>query len=134
MSGQFTKLWDDNCAIQERACRSHGPYDYSMYRGKFVNCGRCQIVQPKYVSLVDAESELLGRTRSASTCNQFSYNPNQKNLPRGSISTFNARVPISLPPQVCPAAERLLYFNNGLLRPTNVGVRFQSPNICAVAV
>jgi len=132
MSGQFTKLSDDNCAIQDRTVRSHGPFDYSMYRGKFVNCGRCQVVQPKYVSLVNIESELLGRTRSASLCNQFSYNPNQRNLPRGSISTFNPLVPISLPPEVCPTSEKLLYFNNGLLRPTNIGPRFPNPNVCAV--
>jgi len=134
MSGQFTNLRDDNCAIQARECRSHAPYDYNMYRGKYVNCGRCQVVQPQHVSLIDTESDLHGLTRSASLCNQNQYNPNQKNLTGGSLSTFSPLAPVSLPPQVCPDAERLLYFNSGLLRPTGVGVRFPNPNVCALRV
>jgi hypothetical protein len=131
MSGQFTKLTDDNCAVQLRTNRSRGPYEYQMYRGAYVNSARCHVDQKKYVSLVDIESELKGRSRSASDCNQFQYNANSKLNPRGTIGTFSPLVPVSLPPQVCPDAEKYLYFNNGLLRPTNVGQRFPNPNICA---
>jgi len=130
MSGQFTKLRDDKCAVDAHFIRSRGPHDYQMYRGAYVNCSRCNVGQKQYISLIDTESELKGRSRSASNCNKFAYNADQRLNPRGTIGTFNKFVPISLPPQVCPDAERLLYFNNGLIRPQGVGTRFLNPNIC----
>jgi hypothetical protein len=130
MSGQFTKLSDDNCAVQDRTFRSRGPYDYQMYRGAYVNCSRCTVNQDKIVSLIDVDSELKGRNRSASNCPQFMYNVNSRLNPKGTLGTFSPLAPVSLPPEVCPDAERILYFNNGLLHPTNIGPKFPNPNIC----
>jgi hypothetical protein len=133
-SGEFTGLFYDNCEFQGRMLRSNGPGWYQLQREKYVNCNRCQVNQPNYVPLIDTESELKGITRLGSKCDQFKYSPNckfSKSGPNTCLSTYSSLVPISLPPEVCPDSEAYLYFNNGLLRPTNPGPRFPNPNICS---
>jgi hypothetical protein len=131
-SGEFTRMLYDNCETTDRVLRSGKPLLYKMYRGQAVNCNRCQIEQEAYIPLIDMESELRGINRLASKCSQFKYLPNCKFQPNGQnicVSTFDKLVPISLPPQTCPLAERMLYFNNGLIRPQNLP-KFPSPQIC----
>ena len=132
-SGEFTNEIYDNCEYENKLFRSNGPFQYQMFRGAHVNCNRCQVQQPSYVPLIDVETELKGINRLASKCAQFKYLPTYKfkpGVPNTSISTFDRLVPISLPPEVCPDVEKNLYFNNGLIRPNNVGIKFPNPNIC----
>jgi len=133
MSGDFSRQLYDNCQFQKRTMESVGPFQYQLYRGKFVNCNRCQVYQRAYVPLIDTESELKGIHRLGSKCPQFKYGgsackfvPGAKNT---CLSTFDPLVPISLPPEVCPDTESLLYFNNGLLRPKN-RLEWPNPKIC----
>lgn len=133
MSGGYNKKIYDTCAFQQRVADSVSECDYSMYRGKYVNGNRCHVPQCVYLNLVDVESELKNQTRLSSSCNMFKYHPSCKFDQKGNntcISTFSKLNPIVLPPQVCPDAERLLYFNSGLKKPQNPGFVTPSLNVC----
>ena len=135
MSGIFTRSNDDLCNRTLRETReSIFPGNYQLQRTKYVNCSKCEVVKPQQLSLVDVESELKNITRFNSRCPQFKYSPSCKfSLAPGArnscVSTYSNIVPTALPAQVCPDTERYLYFNNGLIRPSNP-LRWPSPLVC----
>jgi hypothetical protein len=132
MSGYNRQIYD-YCNFQQRVADSTSELQYHLYRGYGVNCNRCHVDQPKYISLVDYESELKNITRLASKCNVFKYHPGCKyssNKPNMCISTFDKNLPINLDPRVCPDAEAYLYFNSGLKKPTNPGYYLPDQPVC----
>lgn len=135
MSWNKTKY--DTCAFEQYIGDTTYPLEYNLFRGKFVNCNRCHVTQDTYVPLVDVESELQRRMRFNSRCNKFKYDPNCTFTVGGQnmcLSTFDKLAPINLPPQVCPDAERYLYFNSGLRKPTHPGYVLPSSDVCQKAI
>ncbi len=135
MSGEFNKKTYDTCAFQQRVANSTSIHDHLTYRGKYVNGNKCHIPQQKYINLVDTETELKNQGRLASKCNMFQYHPFCKTRTSACanntcLSTFSKLVPINDEPRVCPDAERLLWFNSGLIKPLNPGFFSPEMSIC----
>jgi len=108
-SGSFTRLRYDRCAHQKDTHQSVEPLQYVMYPGKYENCSKCtyneeSFYRPFDEAVVDAESELKGLTRPASSCPQNKYSPK---CPKSKTctSTFDKSVPIVLAQEVCPIVK-----------------------------
>lgn len=123
--GSSNRLIYDNCSYQKQLYESTSPLSYALYQGKYENCDKC--VHDKFwtpYKLVDIESELRNQTRPLSNCDQFKYSPNCKRS-KSCISTFDRKIPVVLPPEVCP-----IVYNN-IRKPTHKGYTLKNPdNFC----
>ncbi len=107
--GGFSRLRYDTCAYDRYLAESTSPLAYRLYGGQREHCKKC--IHDKFyfkqdVELVDAESELKNITRASTKCPKFKYSPT---CPKSysCFNTFDATVPVSLTPEVCP-----IVFNN----------------------
>ena len=122
--GSSNRLIYDNCSYQKRLYEGTAPLDYQLYQGKFENCNKCihdQFWTP--LQLVDQETELQGRGRPLSHCDQFKYNPQCKKSDM-CTSTFDKTNPIVLAPEVCPIVH------NNIKKRTTPGYSLPSGNFC----
>ena len=78
------RLMYDQCAYSKRLEESSGPFNYTMYPGKYSSTSQCRIelgivggnnVSKFSGNLVDLESDLRGQTRVASKCPIQKYTP-----------------------------------------------------------
>ena len=92
----------DTCNYQKRLYESTSPLKHQTYLGYHENTNKCrdQVFWTK-PQLVDVDSELSGRTRPLSNCDQYKYNPKCK---RSDMcwSTFDKDVPVVFAPELCP--------------------------------
>lgn len=119
-SGSFTRLKDDMCARQKDTYQSTEHGRYAFYPGKFENRGKCtyddnSFYRPFDPKIIDAESELLGITRPASSCPQYKYSPTCEKS-KSCTKTRDSSVPIVLAQEVCPIVK------NNIPRMTNSGL------------
>lgn len=124
--GFSTRLPYDPCAYNKELTESTAPYAYQMFDGKFENCNRCvydHYTRPFDGDIVDVDSELTLRTRSASKCPTRKYNPG---CPKSEncISTYDKSVPVVLAPEVCPIVHNNLRWKN------ETGIRDPRPSFC----
>jgi len=90
----------DECHTQLKVRDSVSPLEYMLYQGAHESCTRCRSAPNKGdVSLIDAESELLGITRFASRCPQFKFSP--KCDVKGVKCIPTGKLPVELEPSVC---------------------------------
>ena len=84
----FNRLSYDTCEYRKRLGESVGPLSYLLNPMKYENCNKCRhelgIVGGTDVSQIDGdlvllESELMGRTRTASKCPSMLYQPTEGN-------------------------------------------------------
>lgn len=113
--GFSSRLPYDPCAYNKTLSESVAPYEYITYDGKFENCNKCvhnRYTRPFDTDIVDVESELRNQTRLASNCPSRQYNPECKNS-SSCLSTYDAKIPVVLAPEVCPIVFNNLQWNNG---------------------
>jgi len=101
--GISNRLRYDVCAYEKQLYESISPMSFEMDLRKYENKNKC--VDDKFwlkqdPELVDTESELQLRTRPASKCNQFQYNPKCNN--EMCTSTFDPSNPKPIDPTLCP--------------------------------
>ena len=124
--GFSSRLPYDPCAYNKTLSESVAPYSYITYDGKFENCNKCvhdKYTRPFDADIVDVESELRNQTRLASSCPIRQYNPKCKNSAT-CISTYDAKVPVVLAPEVCPIVFNNLNWKGG------TGIRNTPPSNC----
>lgn len=127
------RLPDDDCAFNQKVHVLTDPLYYQLYLGKYENCKRCSHpTQKRQVPLVDVESELKNITRAASLCASMKYSPYcSYNMlkPYGCLSTYDAKVPIEIPPELCLYRPNFIDIYN-VPRPINNGIPDMAINIC----
>jgi hypothetical protein len=123
----------DDCAYNQSVHVLTDPLYYQLYLGKHENCNRCSHpTQPRNVPLVDIESELKNQTRAASLCANMKYSPycTYSNLkPYGCLSTYDQKVPVEIPPELCLYDHNFIDLYN-VPRPTDNGIPQMAINIC----
>lgn len=111
----FAKSKYDPCAAKKQIQESVGPYTYTMFDGKFENPQKVyydHFTRPYDADVVDADSELSGRTRRASRCPSRKYNPNCKKS-ANCTSTYDSSVPVVLAPEVRPIVYNNTMWTDG---------------------
>lgn len=74
------RLIYDTCAFQQNTNQSTKPLAYDFYKGKYINCGKCECDNnlsndQDYATRVELETELMNRVNIASKCNETKYLP-----------------------------------------------------------
>lgn len=101
--GGSNRLIYDTCSYKKWLKQSTLPLSYSLYQGKYENCGKC--IKDKYYApfdLVDVESELRNQTRAYTTCDQYKYNPKCGVRSGTCLSTMDPSMPTILESSLCP--------------------------------
>ena len=124
--GSFNRLMYDECSREKRLGERTSPFIHQTYAGKYENCNKP--IHDKFykrgdIALVDQESELQGRNRPSSHCDQYKYNPNCTKS-KLCVSTFDKSVPVVLAPEIKPPVR------NNLKPITNSGLRKLGPVKC----
>lgn len=78
------RLLYDTCAFQQNTHQSTKPMSYDFFKGKFVNCGKCETANDlandqDYANRVDIETELMNRVNINSRCNETKHFPECQN-------------------------------------------------------
>lgn len=131
-----TRLLYDDCASKQRTVDSTSLVNYYFYKGAHENCTDCNMhrldfnepSRPGTIPLVDIESELEGRNRPQTKCDQFKYHPNC-NKQNFCINKNDTRIAQYTPPDVCFYTK--LAWNN-IRKPTDPGYRLPKPNVCPI--
>jgi hypothetical protein len=129
-----TKLMYDDCAHRQKTVDSTSLVNYHFFKGKFENCTSCNVQRLELneptregtIPLVDIESELDGRTRPHTKCDQFKFHP-KCDRPGFCINKDDPRVHVNNEPSVCFNPK--LAWNN-IKKPNDVGYRLPNPNAC----
>lgn len=131
-----TRLLYDDCACRQRTVDSTSLVNYYFFKGKFENCTDChtqrlELNEPTRegtIPLVDIESELDGRNRPHSKCDQFKFHPNCSR-PGFCINGKDQRVHVNNPPDVCFYPK--LAWNN-IRKASDPGYRLPNPYMCDI--
>lgn len=113
----LNRLSYDACAYNQALTQSVAPLAYVLDSSRFVNNNRCRmelgIVGGTAVShingnLVELENELSGRTRQASECAAYKYNPTQNNFIQ-SKAPFKTNMKIDTTLKHLPPCQMIQY-------------------------
>lgn len=91
----FTRISDDDCAVQKSNEESAGPYAWRTDKSVIESKGACFLSASPFMQTpfpdipaqsIDIDSELKGRTRPLSKCPSKKYLPSEKALPDNPIT------------------------------------------------
>ena len=124
-AGGLTNLMYDECFHTQSTNQKTAHLSYQLYGGKFENCNKCR--QDKFIrpfDLIEEESRLQNRVRSATLCSNKKYNPKCK-ASKMCKSTFDKSNPVVLAPEVCPIIQ------TNLTKTTDVGYTMPKDDFCS---
>jgi hypothetical protein len=128
------RLIYDDCASEQQITDSTSLLNYYFYKGKFENCSECNVRRLELnepprkgkLSLVEIESDLDGRNRPATKCDNHKFSKNC-DINGFCINGKDPRIITNNPPDVCFYPG--LAWNN-IKKVTDPGYRLPDPYAC----